>query len=153
RAALRGMVPDRLHRVLQGDLETILGKALKRDPAARYGSVAEFADDLRRYLEHLPIAARGDAFRYRAAKFAERHRRMLGAGAACVVLVGALVAFYTIRLSTERDRARQEAARSSKVSEVLIGLVTSADPYRTQDSNDPNSRSQLDVAVQRINRE
>src|SRR5207344_2754058 len=58
RAAARGMVPDRLHRELQGDLETILAKALKRNPAERYASVAAFADDLHRYLEHLPISAR-----------------------------------------------------------------------------------------------
>src|SRR5262249_29379113 len=40
RAAARGMAPDRLHRALQGDLETILGKSLKRNPAERYVSVA-----------------------------------------------------------------------------------------------------------------
>jgi len=64
-------------------------------------------------------------------------------------LVAALVVFYTVRLSTERDRARQEAARSSKVSDLLIGLLTSADPYRTPDSRDPDAQSPLDLAVQR----
>jgi serine/threonine protein kinase/tetratricopeptide (TPR) repeat protein len=150
RAAARGTSPDRLRRGLQGDLETILGKALKQDPAERYESVAEFEDDLRRYLEHLPIAARGDAFGYRAAKFVRRHRRLLGTAALIAVAVGALVVFYTIRLSRERDRARQEAARSAKVSELLIGLVTTADPYRTPDPNDQNP---LDLAVQRIDKE
>ena len=114
RAAARGLAPDRLRRVLQGDLDTILAKALKRNPAERYASVAAFADDLHRYLEHLPIAARGDAFGYRAAKFVRRHYRVLGAAAVVVALVGALVVFYTVRISTERDRARQEAARSQK---------------------------------------
>jgi len=150
RAAARGTSPDRLRRVLQGDLETILGKALKPDPAERYGSVAEFADDLRRYLDHLPISARGDAFGYRALKFVRRHRRLLGAAAIVVAAVGALVVFYTIRLSRERDRARQEAARSAKVSELLISLVTTADPYHTPDPADQNP---LDLAVQRIDKE
>ena len=153
RAAARGMTPDRLHRVLQGDLETILAKALKRNPAERYASVAAFADDLHRYLEHLPIAARGDAFGYRAAKFVRRHYHVLGAAAIIVALVSALVVFYTVRLSTERDRARQEAARSSRVSDLLIGLLTSADPYRTPDPNDPDAQSPLDLAVQRIDKE
>ena len=153
RAAARGMAPDRLHRVLQGDLETILAKALKRNPAERYASVAAFADDLHRYLEHLPISARGDAFGYRAAKFVRRHYHVLGAATVIVALVSALVVFYTVRVSTERDRARQEAARSSRVSDLLIGLLTSADPYRTPDPNDPDAQSPLDLAVQRIDKE
>jgi serine/threonine protein kinase len=150
RAASRGEAPDRLRRVLRGDLETILARALKVDPAERYASVAEFADDLRRYLDHLPIAARGDAFGYRAAKFARRHDRILSASAVVAAVAGALVVFYTVRLSNERDRARQEAARSAKVSELLIGLVTNADPYRTPDPGDQNP---LDAAVQRIDKE
>jgi serine/threonine protein kinase len=153
RAAARGMSPERLHRVLHGDLETILAKALKRNPVERYASVGAFADDLHRYLEQLPIAARGDAFGYRADKFVRRHYTVLATAGVVVALVAALVVFYTIRLSTERDRARQEAARSSKVSNLLIGLLTSADPYRTPDSNDPDAQSPLDLAVQRIDKE
>jgi eukaryotic-like serine/threonine-protein kinase len=150
---LSAAAPDHLRRVLRGDLETILAKALKSDPVERYASVAEFADDLRRYLDDLPIAARRDALGYRAAKFVRRHYRIVGAAAAVVAAVGALVVFYTLRLSAERDRARQEAARSSKVSEVLIGLLTSGDPYRTPDPGDPNAQSPLDIGVQRIDTE
>ena len=49
RAASARTTPDRLRAPLRGDLDTIVGKALKKDPAERYASVAEFADDLRRY--------------------------------------------------------------------------------------------------------
>src|SRR5580765_2804975 len=153
RAAARGMAPERLHRVLQGDLETILAKALKRSPDERYGSVGAFADDLQRYREQMPIAARGDAFGYRADKFVRRHYSVLSAAGLVVALVATLVVFYTVRVATERDRARQEAARSSKVSELLIGLLTSADPYRTPDPSDPDAQSPLDLAVQRIDKE
>jgi eukaryotic-like serine/threonine-protein kinase len=153
RAAARGTTPERLRRVLRGDLEVILGKALKRNPAERYASVGAFADDLHRYLEHLPIAARGDAFGYRADKFVRRHYSALIAAGLVLALIGSLVVFYTVRVSAERDRARQEAARSTKVSDVLIGLLTSADPYRTPDASDPDAQSPLDLAVQRIDRE
>jgi eukaryotic-like serine/threonine-protein kinase len=153
RAAARGATPERLHRVLRGDLETILGKALKRNPAERYASVGAFADDLQRYLEQLPIAARGDAFGYRADKFVRRHYSALIAAGLVIGLIGSLVVFYTVRVSAERDRARQEAARSTKVSDVLIGLLTSADPYRTPDPTDPDAQSPLDLAVQRIDHE
>src|SRR6185436_12225936 len=81
-AAQRLTTPDRLTRTLSLELETILNKALKKSPSERYGSVAELADDLRRYLDEKPIAARPDTVRYRAAKFARRHRRALGAVAA-----------------------------------------------------------------------
>jgi len=152
-AAARATTPDRLRRMLRGDLETILGKALKSDPAERYESVAEFADDLRRYLEHQPIAARADAAGYRAAKFVRRHRRVLSAvGVATAVVVG-LVGFYTARLSTERDHARLQAVRASRVSEVLTGLLTGADPYRTPDVKEPTVRHLLDVAAERVSKE
>jgi len=147
------MPPERLHRPLRGDLETILAKALKRNPAERYAWVAAFADDLHRYLEQLPIAARGDAFGYRAAKFVRRHYPVLVTTGVVIALVAALVVYHTVRVSTERDRAQQEATRSSKVSDLLIGLLTSGDPYRTPDSNDPDAQSPLDLAVQRIDKE
>ena len=83
-AARRSTTPDRLQRALRGDLDTILGKALKKDPAERYGSVAEFADDLRRHVDHQPISARPDAMTYRAAKFVRRHWR--GVAAATVAI-------------------------------------------------------------------
>jgi tetratricopeptide (TPR) repeat protein len=150
---LSSAAPARLRRVLRGDLDTILARALKVDPAERYASVAEFADDLRRFLDHRPIAARGDAFGYRAAKFVRRHHRVLGTVAMVAILIVSVVVFYTTRLSAERDRARLEAARSAKVSELIIGLLTSADPYRTPEPNDPNAQSPLEIAAQRIDTE
>jgi serine/threonine protein kinase len=74
RAARRRTTPDGLRRMLMGDLDTIVAKALKKDPQERYPSVTAFADDLRRYLNDHPIAARPDAVSYRAAKFVHRHR-------------------------------------------------------------------------------
>ena len=58
--------------VLGKELETILNKALKKAPSERYSAVAELTDDLRRYLDDKPIAARPDTVRYRAAKFVRR---------------------------------------------------------------------------------
>jgi serine/threonine protein kinase len=70
----RRATPERWRRLLQGDLDTIVAKALKKRPAERYGSVTALADDLRRYLNHQPIGARPDTAAYRARKFARRHR-------------------------------------------------------------------------------
>ena len=74
-ALLRSATVEKLRRVLRGDLDTILAKALKKDPRERYASVGAFADDLRRYLKSEPIKARPDTLTYRAGKFARRAHR------------------------------------------------------------------------------
>jgi eukaryotic-like serine/threonine-protein kinase len=149
-AAKRSTTPERLRRSLRGDLETILAKALKVNPAERYKTVSEFADDLRRFLDHQPIAARTDALGYRTAKFIRRHRRVLAGSAAAAVLIVSLVIFHTLRLSAERDRASLQAAKATKVSELLTGLLTGADPYRTPDAKEPTVQNLLDLGAERI---
>jgi tetratricopeptide (TPR) repeat protein len=152
RAFRRATTPDGLRRRLQGDLDTIVAKALKKNPEERYPSVAEFADDLRRYLNHQPITARPDTFAYRAAKFMRRHRRSLIAGAAAALLVAGTIAFYTVKVANERDRAAGQAAKASKVSELLTDLLNGADPYRTGDAQEPTVRHLLDVGAERISK-
>ena len=73
-ARRRGTTSDKLARLLRGDLDTIVAKALKKNPRERYPSIKAFADDLQRYLRHEPICARPDAIAYRAGKFIRRHR-------------------------------------------------------------------------------
>jgi serine/threonine protein kinase len=71
----------RLRRELQGDLETIVAKALKKRPEERYASVTAFAEDLRRYLAAEPILARPDSLACRTRKFVRRHVKSLAAAA------------------------------------------------------------------------
>jgi serine/threonine protein kinase len=155
-AAQRSSTPDKLARALGRELETILHKSLKKSPGERYGSVAELADDLKRYLDDKPIAARPDTHRYRAAKFVRRHRHGLSLVAAVSIAMIAIVSFYTIRLTTERDRARLQAEKASRVSELLIGVLRSADPYRDPVSASDggatvSARTLLDELATRIN--
>jgi serine/threonine protein kinase len=156
-AAQRATTPDRLTRALGGDLETILNKALKKSPGERYGSVSEFADDLRRHLDHQPIAARPDTVRYRAGKFMQRHSRGVASIAAAIIAVIGIVAFYTVQLTNERDRARAQAEKASRVSELLTSVLTSADPYRDPDTAGsdatPTARALLDTLANRITNE
>jgi serine/threonine protein kinase len=62
-------------RDLQGDLDTIVLKALRKEPSRRYGSAQELSEDIRRHLVGLPVLARPDTFPYRAAKFIGRRSR------------------------------------------------------------------------------
>jgi serine/threonine protein kinase len=73
-AGRRATSPDRLARSLRGDLDTIVAKALKKNPQERYASIKALADDLQRYLSFEPISARPDTFPYRVSKFVRRHR-------------------------------------------------------------------------------
>jgi serine/threonine protein kinase len=149
-AAIRGTTQERLRRTLRRDLDTILAKALKKNPTERYVSVAAFADDVRRYLAHQPIAARPDAFSYRTVKFARRHRGVLAASAATFLVLVGLIGFYTAQLAAERDRATLEATKASRVSELLTSLLTASDPYRTPGATEPTVRNLLDAGAERI---
>lgn len=98
----------KLRPALRGDLDTIVIKALRKNPAQRYASVTAFADDLRRYLAHETISARPDALAYRARKFVRRNRVPVAAAALVIAfgLVLAAVGLWSVRrVVTERNRA------------------------------------------------
>jgi serine/threonine protein kinase/tetratricopeptide (TPR) repeat protein len=153
-AALRAMTPSRLRRRLEGDLDVIVATSLRKRPADRYASVTALAEDLRRSLRHEPLRARPDTLLYRMATFVRRHRTGVIATMAMTLLIVGLTAFYTQRLTTERDRARLEAAKAAKVSELLTGLLTAADPYATRaTSGEPTVRALLDAGAARLQKE
>jgi serine/threonine-protein kinase len=111
-------------RDLEGDLDTIVLKALAKEPERRYHSADQLAEDLRRYLSGRPVIAQPDSRLYRARKFIARHRLPLGGAAlaAAILLVTAGVAVWQSRRA-ERERAQAEA-----VSGFVIGLFEDTDP-------------------------
>ena len=139
-------------KALRGDLDNIVAKALKKRPEERYASVTAFAEDLRRYLRQEPVTARADTLTYRASKFVQRRARAVGAAATAALVIAALVAFYTVRLASERDRARLEAEKSAKISELLTSLLTGADPYATRD-REPTVRNILEAGAERVRKD
>jgi serine/threonine protein kinase len=118
-AALRAGGPGAAKRAreLKGDLDTIVARALKKAPAERYANAAAMADDLRRYLDHQPITARPDGWRYRAAKFLRRNRVPVAAGsAAALALAGAAgLAWHEART------AQQQQAQAEGLIEFMLG--------------------------------
>ena len=114
-AELRRSTPARLAHQLRGDLDRIVARALKKEPAERYATAAAFADDLRRYLEHEPVEARGDSPAYRIGKFIRRNRSIVaGVAAAVLLLVGGIVSttWQVIEVKRQRDEARFQARRA-----------------------------------------
>ena len=101
--------PQRLRRRLAGDLDTIVLKALSKEPARRYASVDQFSEDIRRHLSGLPVTARKDTVGYRAAKFVGRNRTVVAAAALIVVaLIAGIVGTSWQALAARRERARAE---------------------------------------------
>ena len=100
----RCSTPEKLSRQLRGDLDTILGKALKKNPQERYASVTALADDLSRYLKQETIRARPDTFAYRAVKFVHRNRVVVALGtlALAATIAGSGVAIYQARIAQRR---------------------------------------------------
>jgi tetratricopeptide (TPR) repeat protein/predicted Ser/Thr protein kinase len=95
-------------RELAGDLDTIILKALRKEPDRRYSSVSAFSDDIQRYLDGLPVRARADTIGYVTGKFVRRHRLWLSAAAiAFVSLIGATIysAAQARAVARERDKA------------------------------------------------
>ena len=114
-AARRATTPDRLRRLLQGDLDTIVAKALKKDPGERYPSVTALADDLRRYLDHEPISARPDTLAYRTSRFVRRNRGPVAAAALMTLALTAATVITTwqmLHARRQRDEARYQALRA-----------------------------------------
>ena len=121
---IAGLEPARLARRLSGDLDTIVLKALAREPERRYPTATALGDDLRHYLAGRPIAARPDSASYRLGKFVRRHRAAVSAAVAVVV---ALVAGLTLAL-WQADRAKREARRAERVRDFLVSVFESRDP-------------------------
>src|ERR1022692_4328607 len=121
-AERRGATADKLRRELRGDLDTIVGKALKKNPQERYPSVTGFADDLQRYLKHEPISARPDTLAYHTAKFLRRNRRVGALIAAAVVLVIGSLSTGLYVANRERKVAEQRFAQVRQLANKFIEL-------------------------------
>jgi eukaryotic-like serine/threonine-protein kinase len=130
-AARRGTTPEKLQRILRGDLDTIVAKALKKNPEERYTSVSALGDDLRRDLDHRPISARPDTLAYRTARFVRRHR--LPVGLASLVLVALLAGlggttWQARAAARERDLALAQLERAESINEFTAFLLGQAVP-------------------------
>ena len=147
-AANRSTTVARLHRALNGDLENIVQRALKKKPDERYLTVAAFADDVRRYLKGEPVLARADSTWYRLQKFTRRNRLAVGASVAVVIALGVGLAVSLWQLKI----ARIERRHAEEVKEFVASIFRSADPFFTG-KTDMSAAELLSLAHVRIDRE
>lgn len=117
-----GAAARRLARRLRGDMDTILLKALQKEPAQRYASVEALSQDVQRFLEGRPIHARPQRALYRLRKYLGRHRWGVALGAVSVL---ALLALAVLAL-WQMQQARREIARAQAMQDFTIGLFDRA---------------------------
>ncbi len=123
------LAPAERRAAIRGDLDTIVLKALRREPAGRYATVAALADDLQRHLDQRPVLAQPDSAWYRLRKFGRRNRLAVLAGtvAAAGLLAGSGVAVWqAVQARTERDQALLQQRRASSFAEFMRMLLQDA---------------------------
>ncbi len=122
--------------------------ALRKEPVRRYASAEQFADDLHRYLEGLPVRAHRDSPGYRAAKFARRHPAAVAAGIVLLLAMVAGIAGTTTGLvlaRRDRDRAEESSRQARRAVDQFFTRV-SEDRRLNQPGLDPLRKTLLQDA-------
>ncbi len=135
-------------RQLRGDLDTIVMKAMARDPERRYASAEALAEDIDRHLQGLPVRARRTSRLYALGRFIARHRLALGATLAVILslAIGLSAALW------QAEQARQALIRAEAVQDFLLDI------FLTNTSNQPDpvkarettARELLDIGHDRL---
>jgi len=115
--SVRGTTVPKLRKRLQGDLDNIVLMALRKEPERRYASAEQFAEDIRRNGEHIPVIAHQDSPWYRTSKFVARHRAgVAAAGVILILLVAGLAAtLYEARVARRQaEIAGEQRARAER---------------------------------------
>jgi len=144
-AGLRQSDPARLTRILNGELDWILMKALDKDRTRRYETVNGLARDLERYLAGEPVEAAPPSAAYRMRKFVRRHVVAFSFAASVLAVLIAFVVAVTIdarRISRERDRA-------NRITQFMVGIFRVADSTHTR-GNSITAREILDNSAREI---
>ena len=134
-AARRSVNADKLRRQLDGDIDEIVLKAMRKEPRERYATAAQLAEDVRRYLRGEPVLARQGSRRYRALKFARRNAMSVSLVATIFVALTTFVTMLWVqrnRLEQERELAEQARDRAENVSAFLVDIFAAADPFKSQ---------------------
>jgi len=113
------------------DLQTIVAKTLEKEPVRRYQSASALSEDIERYLQNQPIAARPASGLYQLRKLVARHKIGFGFAVASVVLLAGFALTMTLlsaRIARERTRAEKEAAKATAINDFLWETMGSANP-------------------------
>lgn len=138
---------------LKGDLDNIIVTALRKDPASRYASVEQLSDDIRRYLEGLPVTARPATFKYRAGKFVRRNRVAVASASiaiAALIAGAATASWQAVVARSEKSRAEK---RFNEVRSLANKFVSDWHEGIREDGISPEIRGRLaDISSEYLTR-
>ena len=137
--------PPVMRRLLRGDLDTIVLKALDEDPARRYASAGAFADDVERLLSGQPVLAHPPSRWYRTRKFVTRHK-----GGVATTLAFLLATLSALGVATwQAHLARREALRANTVRDFVLGVFGAARAQLPREQR-PTPAQLVDEAQRRL---
>jgi eukaryotic-like serine/threonine-protein kinase len=123
--------PEQLKKRLKGDLDTIILKALSKEPARRYESAEKLASDISAYLRGKPVSAHPDSMMYRTRKFVSRHKIGVASTTAIILLLAGYALTLTWQVGQTRqalDQAREEALKAGQVTALLMEMFEANNP-------------------------
>ena len=144
---LRGREGRDLARRLRGDLDSIVARAMRKEPERRYASVEELERDVKRHLDDRPVHSRRGTWRYRTHRFLRRHRVSVALTALFLALIGVSF-FVVIWQAGERARERDKARL---VTDFVLELFETANPEGGLGQG-TTARQLLDLGTKRLGR-
>lgn len=149
----RGTSTEKLRRRLQGDLDNIVLKAIRKEPKRRYVSVEQLSEDIHRYLTGRPVVARPDTFSYRSGKFIRRNKAgVIAAAMVLVALLGGIAATMRQAAIARAERARAEQ-RFYDVRQLANSLLFEVhDAIATLPGSTPARKILVDRALQYLDK-
>ncbi|MEO1088540.1 MAG: serine/threonine-protein kinase, partial [Acidobacteriota bacterium] len=115
-------------RRLRGDLDSIVGMALRKEPERRYASAQSLREDVESHLGGHPVKAADDSWLYRSAKFVRRHRSAVAAAA----LVWLMILSFTAIVLVQGKQVEEERNRATFTSDFMLDIFTGADPWSVE---------------------
>jgi serine/threonine-protein kinase len=146
-----------ISKKLQGDLDAVILKALRKEPERRYQSADQFAEDLNRHLNGYPVRAQPESIVYRGSKFVRRNK-LLVFGSVLLLVVSVTAAIVSLNLAFEKTRAEEiaqaEAAEAQRqtavansVNNFLQQIIAQADPVTNPEGANLTLREAVELAT------
>lgn len=115
------------------DLESIILKALRKEPEQRYETVREFIDDLQRFIGHQPVHARKGSVLYRTKKFIYRNGVVLAAASVILILASVFLTYHLQTINRHVEQTEMEAETARSVTNFIVDLFDVSDPIENED--------------------
>ncbi|MCW9707190.1 serine/threonine-protein kinase [Fodinibius salsisoli] len=126
-------VSKKVRKKLQGDLDAIVLKAIRKDSNQRYRITNDLIEDLNRYKNGLPVSVRIESLTYRVKKFIGRHTISIAATFLMIVLSVGFLILHTSRITQERNNAELEARKATQIKTLLSNILQQQNPFAQPD--------------------